>query len=676
MMRKLALLLFLLWLGSNRPLHSQDDPGQVFSEAYGHFSRGSFSQAGDLFLKTLDQNFILEDHSLYFIGFSAFSTGENEKARDFLTRLRKKFPQSIWSSSAGLTLAKIAMAEGDGSQAVRMLRELRSKNTSKEIAEEALFLLADTHRRQGEIRSAFSLFQELRTTAPLSRWANAARKEVASMREEQPQLLNLSTPEAVSKEGELLLKERQYAEAERLFRDAQDSISMENPLRPRLLMGLANVYRGARNPEKGMAVLNEILRDHPQSPEAPEALYRLGRTLWNRDQNLEALKRFEELKERYPKRSFVDFADFASARIYDSSGNPEEAIRIYQEFPRRHPESNLRAEAAWSLAWIHYLQGDFRKAEQAFKDMASSPGVGRYQTAALYWQARAAEKSGNLEEAKPVYRKLGTSQDVSFYSGLAQKRLEKLGHPIEKKATVPASPDPLPRRNADGSFHLPRAQKLAEISLSGLARSELDAIKAEEEDLHLKLILAREYARNGVFDRSVFLANQIPGFHEDLTRHRFPLAYWDLIQKKSQQNGLDPYLIVALIRQESLFNPAALSSASALGLMQLLPSTASRTAARMGLQRPEPKDLLDPELNLTLGIAYLKELLVRYSNSLPKAIAAYNAGENAVDRWEKQLKTEDEDEFIERIPYGETRLYVKLVLRNHLTYRTIYDSGR
>jgi soluble lytic murein transglycosylase-like protein len=251
-----------------------------------------------------------------------------------------------------------------------------------------------------------------------------------------------------------------------------------------------------------------------------------------------------------------------------------------------------------------------------------------------------------------------------------------MGQPVEKKNIVTTSPEPPPRRGAEGSFHLARAQKLAEISLNRLARAELDAIKAEEDDLHLKLVLVQEYARNGAYDRSVILANQIPGFNKDLTHHRFPLAYWDSIQKKSQEHGLDPYLILALIRQESLFNPAALSSASAFGLMQLLPSTANRTATRIGLQRPEPRDLFDPELNLSLGIPYLKELLERYSHSLPKAIAAYNAGENAVDRWEKHLKAEDEDEFIERIPYGETRLYVKLVLRNHQSYRRIYDSGR
>jgi len=677
MKRKRALFFFLLlWLGPVSLLHSQENPERLFAEAYGHFSRGNYSQAKDLFLKTLDQNFLLQDHSLYFLGVASFSTKEHEKARAFLSDLRKKFPQSIWSSSADLYLAKIALAEGDVSQAIPRLRELRAKNSPREVAEEAFFLLADTHRRQGEVNLAFSLFQELRAAASLSRWADAARKEVESLREQHPQLFGLSSPEALSREGELLLKERQYTEAEKLFRQAQDALSVENPLKPHLLIALANVYRGNRNREKGVAALTEILRDHPQSPEAPEALYRLARTLWNQDQNEEALKRFEELKERYPTRSFTDFADFASARIHDSLGRQDEALRIYQEFPRQYPESNLRVEAAWNRAWIYYLQGDHAKAQLGFKEISSSASGARYQTAALYWQARAAEKSGNLEEAKRIYGSIGTSQDISYYTGLAQKRLEKMGQPVEKKNIATTSPEPSPRRSAEGSFHLARAQKLAEILLNRLARAELDAIKAEEDDLPLKLILVQEYARNGAYDRSVVLANQIPGLNKDRNQLRFPLAYWDSIQKKSQEHSLDPYLILALIRQESLFNPAALSSASAFGLMQLLPSTANRTATRLGLQRLEPRDLFDPELNLTLGIPYLKELLERYSHSLPKAIAAYNAGENAVDRWEKQLKTEDEDEFIERIPYSETRLYVKLVLRNHQSYRRIYDSGR
>ena len=204
-----------------------------------------------------------------------------------------------------------------------------------------------------------------------------------------------------------------------------------------------------------------------------------------------------------------------------------------------------------------------------------------------------------------------------------------------------------------------------EASLKDEARTKADARSFQR---------GQEYARNGAYPRSVGLANQISLLSDELNRYRYPLAFWATIRKIAQERDLDPYLVLALIRQESIFDPRALSPASAFGLMQLLPSTAVRTAAQLGLPPPPPENLYEPELNLTLGTHYLKELLRRYPNNPAKALAAYNAGENAVARWEKQIAAEDEEEFIERIPYRETRLYVKLVLRNHRIYRRIYEA--
>jgi soluble lytic murein transglycosylase len=155
--------------------------------------------------------------------------------------------------------------------------------------------------------------------------------------------------------------------------------------------------------------------------------------------------------------------------------------------------------------------------------------------------------------------------------------------------------------------------------------------------------------------------------------YRYPLAYWDSVQEKTQERGIDPYLALAVIRQESLFNARAHSPAAALGLMQLIPPTAARVAKQIGLPAPNQEKLFEPEFNLTLGTQYLKNLLERYSNNWFKAIAAYNAGEAAVDRWEKEIVTDDIEEFVERIPYVETRGYVKLVLRNHRIYKLLYE---
>jgi soluble lytic murein transglycosylase len=186
----------------------------------------------------------------------------------------------------------------------------------------------------------------------------------------------------------------------------------------------------------------------------------------------------------------------------------------------------------------------------------------------------------------------------------------------------------------------------------------------------------REYFRNRAYRRSLGIANQIPASQTERDLYRYPLAFWDLIQQKSQEREIDPYLVVALIRQESLFDARARSPAAALGLMQLIAPTAARVARQLGVAVPSQEQLYEPEVNLTLGTQYLKDLLQRYSNNWYKALAAYNAGEAAVDRWEREVATDDIAEFVERIPYVETRGYVKLVMRNHRIYKRLYDTQK
>lgn len=677
MEKVLALSLFLVWIILPGPIHSQeDDPRELFAKAYSHYAQGELSEAEALFRKTLDLTSPLEDYCLYFLAVISRNRGDQEGARALLSLLKEKFPRSVWSPQADLQMAKTLVAEKAYERAIEALQALRNQSLKREVADEALYLLGEIHEQEGELRKSYASYQELRRASPLSAWAAKARKEVKRLREEQPQLFSLAKVETLADEAELLLKEQDYPEAERAYRKLLDLVSDRN-LRPRFLMGMANVYRGARKPAEGIPVLAEIVREYPESPEAPTALYRLGRTYWNRNDNLMALDHFRQLKKSYPKSGFVDFVEFASARIYESLARPADALGIYRDFSKRFPESSLREEAQWRLAWIHYLQADYRRAVAAFKSLAVEKGD-RYKTAALYWQGRAAEKMGRVEEAREIFLDVVNGQQDSYYAGPASKRLGKMGVSFEEKVTksraLPVEPSLPPSPNF--SFHLSRAEELAQISLNRLAVAELDAIKPDNGDLTLKLILMREYARNQAYDRSVALANGIHNLSEELDRYRYPLSYWDTVQKNAAERDLDPYLVVALIRQESLFNPKAVSTASAHGLMQLLPSTAARIARQMGDEPPGPEKLFDPDLNLTLGTRYLKELFQRYANNPVRAIAAYNAGENAVDRWEKEISAEDDEELVERIPYGETRLYVKLVLRNYRIYRKIYDTQK
>jgi soluble lytic murein transglycosylase len=675
MFKILALSLLALWLLLPLPLRSQEsDPRELFASGYTLFSEGNFARSEEVLLKALELESPLKDYCLYFLGMVFLERSEPDRARQYFDRINEDFPRSIWSPQAELQSAKISMKEENYPKAIAKLTALRARTTKQEIAGQILYLLGQSYELQGHVSQAHSLYQELRRFAPLSHWTAKAKREIRKLRAQYPRLFALTTVEALAREAESLLRERDYDEAKNVYLKILD-LTPRRDHRAGFLMGLADVYRHLRKRGKAIPILTEIIKTYSDNPEAPRALYHLARIFWNRDDNLKALDYFTQLKERYAKSPFADFAHYASARIHESLGKREEALSLYESFFRQFPHSRLQEEAQWKTAWLHYTQGDFNRAHDAFYRVTQVKGKDRYKIAALYWQARSAARTERSEEAKRIFLQIVNGQEDGYYGLLAARRLEMMGVVEEKKADPSRLVDSTLTPSPEVAFHLARAKALAEVSLNHLAVAELDEIQNRNSgDPLLTLALVREYARDHAYSQSVALANRLDSYSAELERYRYPLAYWEMIRKISEERELDPFLVLALIRQESFFDPNAVSPASASGLMQLLPATAVRTAVELGLSPPQPEQLFEPNLNLTLGTHYLKGLLQRYSNDVIKALAAYNAGENALARWEQQIQAEDDEEFIERITYGETRLYVKLVLRNHSTYRRIYGS--
>jgi soluble lytic murein transglycosylase-like protein len=167
-------------------------------------------------------------------------------------------------------------------------------------------------------------------------------------------------------------------------------------------------------------------------------------------------------------------------------------------------------------------------------------------------------------------------------------------------------------------------------------------------------------------------ANERLGLPPDFWTGLFPQLYWEEVQEAAKYTQLDPMLILGVIRQESAFNSRAVSRSDARGLMQLLPSTGREVSQRLGLEAFRDDLLFDPRMNVRLGAQYLGRLADTHRGSLILALTAYNAGPARVKRWLQEISTADWDEFIERLPFEETRLYVKSVLRNYGVYQRLY----
>ena len=663
--------ILLMWLFV-APVHAATGAEAEFVRAFRYYSEGDHARAETLFRTALaDTTLVLGDYALYYLGRIASETGKHDEARGYLKRLKKSFPKSIWAAEASFLRVELDLTQKRYQAAIRAAAALKKTASGREARARAAYYLGRGHEAVGEDRKAHAFHQEARRRAPRSTWGSRARERVRELRRENPKRFGFRNADAMLREARQLQRERDYPAAADLYQ----RILRETNFRRLSLEGLAEVYQKMRLRDEEEQILRRYVRHYPKRAEAGTALTRIATIQWNRDDNAGALQTLGEFRRKHPGHLRRGFAVYVMGRIHESMGQREAAIRTYRElFAKEHRYSRFRNDAAWRLAWIHYRRSDHSAARALFHDIARRRG--NLKVAATFWEARIAEKQTEFVTAKRLYRRVVKKDPESYYAVLASRQLAGLGVTLPD----PLSPDRpsqkagAPHLDARARFHLARARALARLGLNQLAHPELVQVRRHaKRSTGLKLLLMREYARTRAYHRSLSLAVESPPSPETL-RLRYPLAYWDAVRRHAAENGLDPYLVLSLMRQESMFKPGAVSSANALGLMQLLHETARNEASLMGLPEPEARQLFDPELNIRLGVHHLKGLLEHHAHSEAKALAAYNAGKKAVERWTRNFASTEDVEFIERISYRETRQYVKAVLRNYHAYRRLYGA--
>jgi soluble lytic murein transglycosylase len=307
---------------------------------------------------------------------------------------------------------------------------------------------------------------------------------------------------------------------------------------------------------------------------------------------------------------------------------------------------------------------------------------------AIYWRGRIYEdEEHNFPQAVNYYRRLADVYSGYYYANLARERLQVLGlQPATPPAPALAAAQKAPAPELTGDLpendtHLIKARLLANAALNEYIAPEIAASPTSSE--WGALAQAEIFASYGEYSRALqsmkhsgisFFTLPMPQVPEVYWHLLFPQPYWHELVADSGSNSLDPYLVASLIRQESEFNPAAISPMNALGLMQLLPSVGKSLAKKRGIKGFNTTQLLDPSINLELGTANLKGVIDRFGGQIEYALAAYNAGDTPVRQWLASNDYKDVPEFVESIPYTETREYVQAILRNREMYRALYPT--
>lgn len=622
----------------------------------------------------------LADYHLYYLGSVQVRRGNLDEARAAFTRLLAEFPDSVNADDASLELGKVLLGQGDYDTAMTFL-ERATASEHAAMRNGAALAIAKVDEQRGDVQRSYDQLMSVRRTARGTAAAREAKKAIGELR----QRYQAMTPTGVAlyDEVKLLLDERDYntaaAEMERLRSAPPAEIDAAELTRLE-----AETLLGRGRLEEGLAALWRVADDYRRSPAAPAALFRLASLLWNRDRDAAALRAFGELRTRYPSDGKVPDAIYAIGRIHNSAGREEEAIEAYNEVIRRFPSHDLAAESKWRIGWIQYRAGRWEEATETFADLAESTS-GKRHDEAMYWRARAHGNAGRTARAHQIYRELAMNADDSpyaaYYAAWSQTRLQDraampFGLNGDQVVTAPPAREPAPPANLP-PFHVDRWRELRLAGINELTRAELVAIEsASGSDGATVKFLVEAYQAADDFRRARALVERAGASASLSSRERrellYPLGFWDEVREESAEKRIDPIWVVALVRQESMFDPDARSPADARGLMQLLPSTAKRVA---GVDAGSDLDLSQPRLNIELGTAYLRTLIDRFDGDVLKALAAYNGGEGAVDRWQEQFGALAPDEFVESITYRETRDYVKRVAGNYRVYRETYGNA-
>jgi soluble lytic murein transglycosylase len=662
--------------------HAKEDAGALawLVIGYARTLDHDYGRAIDPFNRSKAGASELGDYVAYYLGDSYLKTAHTAEALSTLAEFDKKFPDSLLVRDAHLVYANALLEEGREREAAALLEKDRAP-----VRSDVEFALGRAYAAAGENEKAASAFRNVYFNLPNSSEADAAGPELRKLG------ISGSLVERRSR-ADLLFKAKHYAEAAHDYHDLADDVTPANRAEIQLAQAMALEKSGSsRDARKILTAMGKQAADSEA-----ERLYLLSETQRSTSDEEAMLRTLDELRQFGPSSPWLEQSLLSAGNMYLLKRDYDHAIDYFRELQQRFPKGTHASYAHWKASWLAFRQGRTEEARIGFEEQIGTYPDSNEIPNALYWRARLAEEQGDPAMARAFYQKLSDRYRNYYYAELGRQRLKALsaaGGAQKEESRHYALLDRVPPLSTagriaagdppDDNLRVERARLLSNGGLADLAVRELQAAASQEGGTWAPPEMARVYQDLGRYDRGIqimkrstpnYFAVDIPDLPRPYWEALFPRAYWTDLRKYSVLNGLDPFLVASLIRQESEFNAGAISHANAVGLMQLLPKTGKVVAKQVKLKGYSAPQLYTPAVNLQLGTRYFKEMVDRYDGQFEYALAAYNAGTDRVGDWLGQGHYRDPQEFVESIPFTETREYVQAILRNASMYRQLYGN--
>ncbi|HZQ93918.1 MAG TPA: transglycosylase SLT domain-containing protein, partial [Candidatus Sulfotelmatobacter sp.] len=631
--------------------HSKEDAGALawLAVGYAHVIDHECAKAIDPLNRAKPLAGDLGDYVAYYLGTCYLQTGRQAEGMATLANFSTTYPDSLLARDAHLSYSNGLLSEGRAAEAADLLEKDRLP-----VRSDIELAVGKAYAALGQTVKAAEAFSNVYFNMPTSPDADAAYSELTKLRGAPA-----TTTAQRKARAELLIKARRFADAASEF--AQLAMHATPETRPEAQLALADaLHRAGRNRE----ARGELASLPGATPEqSAHRLYILGEVAWATDDNATFYSMVDQLRQSAPTSPWLEAALLSAANLHLVHHEYDQALDCYRELQQRFPNGSKASYAHWKTAWLTLRQGRREEARKLLEEQISLYPGGNEANAALYWRARLAEEDNQPGMARAFYQKLSDRYRNYYYAELARERLKKLPEVADPPGEFPLLDRIPPLEHAEkitlteaptDNLHLQKAKLLGNGGLVDFAVSEMQAAAKEDPGPWALAETAQLFTDTGHYDRAIetmkrsvpsYFAVDIAMLPREYWDALFPRPYWTDLKRFSEKNGLDPYLVASLVRQESEFNPVAVSRANAVGLMQLLPKTGKVVARQEGVKHYSASQLYLPAMNLQLGTRYFRGMVDKFGGSFEHALAAYNAGSDRVEDWMGQGPYRDSPEF-------------------------------
>ena len=625
----------------------------------------------------------LAAYSRYYSGVALAGLSRLAEADTLFTSMMTSRPDGYLREAIPLRLAEVAVARQDPARAETILRALIGEDLA--APEEAWLALALVEETVGHRDHALELYRRIYYDSPLSAQAVDAQSGIERLQSLSDISADLVT--RAQRRAQRLFGARRWAQARAGFEAIAKSVEGDTKDLVALRMAECDYYldrhRAARDS------LKPLLKHDALEAEARffylSAIGELG-------DGKTFVSEARELVKDFPTSEWAAEALNSLASHYLVVDEDDEADLVFRELAQKFPKHRYAERAAWKAGWAAYRSQRFAEAITFFETAAAAFPRADYRPSWLYWAGRSRDQLNDTTTANERYRLVVADYRNSYYGRLAATLLTTRRQPVLPSASAPLATT-LATVKVPPTEALIREltalqlydEALREVQYAQRVWGDSPPLQATTAWIRNRqgLGLRAQERFNAVRGAITLMRRAYPQFlaaggedlPADVLQIIFPIDYWPLIQKYSKMHGLDPFLVTALMAQESTFTAEIRSSANARGLMQLMPSTGRIYARKLGMRSFSTASLLQPEMNVRLGTQYFKDLVDRFGG-VHYALAGYNAGEHRVAKWLTEAPGLPTDEFIDNIPFPETQNYVKRILGTAEDYRRLYGAGR